>query len=154
MGLTAGIGSLAVSDLRDLYHHSAQLAAAQPATLWRAEFSLALAALRVLLDFYLLAALGLLGSASLPRAWVGRVLGAFVAAGLLGVNRLAALQTRLLTVIILRLALRLTERLLGFEVQGRLEAAFFVIAVALALLGGFLITDPARFGSAPAASRR
>lgn len=153
-GLAAGIVSLAVDDLQALFQQGAPSAAAQPASRPRAELSLVLAATRVLQDFYLLAALGQLMGASVARAWVNRIFGAFVAAGLFGIGRLAALQTRLLAVVMLRLALRLVERLLGLEVRGGWEAAFFVIAVVLALLAGLVITDAARPGAAPTPAGR
>ncbi len=153
-GLAAGIVSLAVDDLQDLFHHSAPLTAAPPSARPRADLGLVFAATRVLQDFFLLAALGQLAGATLARAWVNRIFGAFVATGLFGIGRLAALQTRLLAVVMLRLALRLVERLLGWEVRGGWEAAFFVIAVVLALLAGLVITDAARPGAAPAPAGR
>lgn len=153
-GLAAGIVSLAVDDLQDLVQHSAPGAEAQPASRLRAELGLILAATRVLQDFYLLAALGQLAGASVARAWVKRIFGAFVATGLFGVGKLAALQTRLLAVVMLRLALRLVERLLGLEVRGGWEAAFFIIAVVLAWLAGLVITGAARPGAAPTPAGR
>lgn len=150
VGLAAGIIGLVAGDLQDLQRHGAALTATEPAAVLRAEFGLTLAAIRVALDVYLLAVLGLVGIAHLSPAWIARAVGAFVAAGLLGVGRLVMLQVRLLAVVMLRLTLRLVERLLGFEVQGGLEAAFFVIAVALAFLGGIVITTPTRLGATPA----